>query len=230
MSTSHQLVDVGTQQSLGDRLGAFGIVPVITIRDATDAPSLGEALIAGGLPLAEITFRTDAAERSIEVLNARQPRLLIGAGTVLSIETVRRAVGAGAEFVVAPGFNPTVVDFCLEQGIAVVPGVSSPTDIEMGLARGLDLLKFFPAEASGGLRFLDAIAAPYGDLLFMPTGGISLQNLRTYLASPRVVACGGSWIAPAEVIAAGRFDEIADNARQAVAVVAGLGRPEVDPT
>jgi 2-dehydro-3-deoxyphosphogluconate aldolase/(4S)-4-hydroxy-2-oxoglutarate aldolase len=220
----------GSNRRLADRLGSFGLVPVITIRRADDAAPLGEALAAGGLPLAEITFRTDAAERAIEVLRLRQPGMLIGAGTVLTIETVRRAVGAGAEFVVAPGFNPAVVDHCGQNGIPVIPGVSSPTDIEMGLTRGLDLLKFFPAEACGGLAFLDAIAAPYGDVKFMPTGGINLKNLPTYLGSNRVVACGGSWIAPIDVIAEGRFDEIEDNVRQSVTLVRSLRPPAADPT
>lgn len=230
MPTMGAPVSAGSDLCLADRLGMFGLVPVITIRRADDAAPLGEALVVGGLPLAEITFRTDAAERAIEVLRERQPRMLIGAGTVLSIERVKRALGAGAEFVVAPGFNPAVVDYCGQNGIPVIPGVSSPTDVEMGLTRGLDLLKFFPAEASGGLAFLEAIAAPYGDVQFMPTGGINLKNLPTYLASDRVVACGGSWIAPVDAIAEGRFDEIEDNVRQVVALVSSLRPPEADPT
>jgi 2-dehydro-3-deoxyphosphogluconate aldolase/(4S)-4-hydroxy-2-oxoglutarate aldolase len=230
MATDGRTATDVAERSLAAQLASFGLVPVITIRDAADAPRLGEALLAGGLPIAEITFRTDAAERAIERLRVDHPRLLIGAGTVLSVETVRRAIGVGAEFVVAPGFNATVVDYCLEQGIAIVPGVSSPTDIEAGLERGLGLLKFFPAEACGGIPFLDAIAAPYPGVSFMPTGGISLANLSGYLRSPRVVACGGSWIAPVETISAGRFDEIAGNAREAVFMVSAVYSREVDPT
>jgi 2-dehydro-3-deoxyphosphogluconate aldolase / (4S)-4-hydroxy-2-oxoglutarate aldolase len=197
------------------------VVPVVTIPRADDAGGLGRALVEGGLPLAEITFRTEAAADAIAALRAACPDLLVGAGTVLDVETVDRAVAAGAAFIVAPGFNPAVVDRCLSLGMPVIPGVSTPTEIEMGRARGLQLLKFFPAEASGGIRYLKAVAAPYRGIEFMPTGGVSPANLSGYLALPHVAACGGTWIATADAIAAHRFDEITSAAREAVAIAAG---------
>lgn len=190
------------------RIGELKLVPVVKINRAEDALALGEALVTGGLPVAEITFRTDAAPAAIRTLHERLPALLVGAGTVLNVDNVKAAVAAGAQFIVAPGFNPKVVDYCVEHGIPVVPGVNSPTDIEMGLDRGLDVLKFFPAEASGGLKLLKAMAAPYAGVKFMPTGGINLDNLLTYLAFDRVLACGGTWMAETSLIDAGQFDEI----------------------
>jgi 2-dehydro-3-deoxyphosphogluconate aldolase/(4S)-4-hydroxy-2-oxoglutarate aldolase len=205
-----------------DQISKLKLVPVVKIEAANDALALGEALIAGGLPLAEITFRTDAAARSIRILSDTLPELLVGAGTVLTIEQVRQATAAGARFIVAPGFNPTVVDYCLDQGIPVVPGVNSPTQIEMGLERGLEVLKFFPAEASGGLKFLKAVAAPYGGVSFIPTGGISPGNLLGYLAFERVLACGGSWLAKTNLISAGRFGEITRLTREAVDSISSM--------
>lgn len=202
-----------------EKIGALKLVPVVKIEKASDAVSLGEALMAGGLPVAEITFRTDAAEAAIANLSQHLPDMLIGAGTVLTIEHVKKAVGAGARFMVAPGFNPKVVDYCLENGILIVPGVNSPTQIEQGLERGLHVLKFFPAEASGGLKLLKAMAEPYGGVNFMPTGGIDAVNLREYLAFKRVVACGGSWFVKANSISEGRFDEIARLTREAVNLI-----------
>lgn len=190
------------------RIGELKLVPVVKINRAEDALALGEALVTGGLPVAEITFRTDAAPAAIRTLHERLPALLVGAGTVLNVDNVKAAVAAGAQFMVSPGFNPKVVDYCVEHGIPVVPGVNSPTDIEMGLDRGLDVLKFFPAEASGGLKLLKAMAAPYAGVKFMPTGGINLDNLLTYLAFDRVLACGGTWMAETSLIDAGQFDEI----------------------
>ena len=202
-----------------EKIGALKLVPVVKIEKASDAVSLGEALMAGGLPVAEITFRTDAAEAAIANLSQHLPDMLIGAGTVLTIENVKKAVGAGAKFMVAPGFNPKVVDYCLENGILIVPGVNSPTQIEQGLERGLHVLKFFPAEASGGLKLLKAMAEPYGGVNFMPTGGIDAGNLREYLAFKRVVACGGSWFVKANLISEGRFEEIARLTREAVNLI-----------
>lgn len=210
--------------SLEQQLRALRLVPVITIVDAADAAELGSALVRGGLPIAEITFRTDAAAAAIRALRDGFPDFLVGAGTVLDLPTLDRAIEAGASFVVAPGFNPVIVDRCLELGVPVIPGVSSPTDIEAALGRGLSLLKFFPAEAAGGLDFLKAVSAPYGGVSFMPTGGITRENLPRYLAQPFVAACGGSWIASESAISGGRFDEIAALAAQAVA----LARPYVN--
>lgn len=208
------------------QLRAVGVVPVITIENASAATNLGAALIRGGLPIAEITFRTAAAADAIRALRGEVPELLVGAGTVLDVHTLDRAIAAGAQFVVAPGFNPAVVDRCLERGIPVIPGVSTPTDIETALTRGLDLLKFFPAEAAGGLRFLKAVAAPYRGVSFMPTGGITRESLPRYLSHPFVAACGGSWIATEFALSAGRFDEITATASEAVALAAPFIHPE----
>lgn len=202
-----------------EQISQLKLVPVVKIEQIGDALALGQALVTGGLPLAEITFRTEAAAESIRILSEALPGMLIGAGTVLTIEQVRQAVAAGAKFIVAPGFNPKVVDYCLEQNIPIVPGVNSPTQIEMGLERGLTVLKFFPAEASGGLKLLKAMAAPYSDVSFMPTGGINLQNLSQYLAFKRVVACGGSWLVETSLISTGRFDEITRLTREAVDLI-----------
>jgi len=191
---------------------------VVTIGHAADAAPLGRALIESGLPVAEITFRTPAAADAIAELRAECPDLLVGAGTVLDMKTLDAAIVAGAEFIVTPGFNPTVVDRCLELGMPIVPGASTPTDIEVGLSRGLHLLKFFPAEAGGGLPFLTAVAAPYQSVSFIPTGGINKSNLPLYLAKPFVAACGGSWIATEQDIARRRFQAIATAAREAVQI------------
>ncbi len=203
------------------RIAALRLVPVVKIENSKDAVSLGRALIYGHLPLAEVTYRTTAAEAAIRALTAELPELLVGAGTVLSIDQVRSAVDAGARFIVAPGFNPTVVDYCLENNICVVPGVNNPSQIERALERKLKVVKFFPAEASGGLPFLKAVAAPYGDIQFMPTGGINLQNLLSYLSFPRVIACGASWMVESSLTSAGNFEEIEKRTRAAVAAIAG---------
>jgi 2-dehydro-3-deoxyphosphogluconate aldolase/(4S)-4-hydroxy-2-oxoglutarate aldolase len=201
-----------------DELRRFRVVPVISLPDVHSAAPLGEALAEAGLPVAEIAFRTPAAAEGIAALRDRHPGLLVGAGTVLDRRTVDRALDAGAQFVVAPGFNPDVVDYCLERQIPVVPGVNSPTGVEAGLARGLPLLKFFPAEASGGLRMLDAMAAPYGKAAFMPTGGVTPYNLSDYLSRPQVAACGGTWIATGSLLAEGAYEQIGRNALHAVEV------------
>ena len=202
-----------------ERIGALRLVPVVKIESSKDAVPLGQALLEAGLPIAEITFRTAAAEGAIRALTAELPELLVGAGTVLSVDQIKSASDAGARFMVAPGFNPTVVDYCLKHDICVVPGVNNPSQIERALERRLEVVKFFPAEASGGLPFLKAVAAPYSDILFLPTGGISLQNLMTYLSFPRVIACGGSWMVEADLISAGNFPEIKRRSREAVAAI-----------
>ena len=201
------------------KIATLRLIPVVKIEDSKDAVSLGRALLKGQLPIAEITFRTAAAEGAIRVLTAELPELLVGAGTVLTIEQVKSAVDAGARFIVAPGFNPTVVDYCLEHNICVVPGVNNPSQIERALERHLKVVKFFPAEASGGLPFLKAVAAPYSDILFMPTGGINPQNVMSYLSFPRIIACGGSWMVESGLIAAGNFEEIEERTRDAVAAI-----------
>ena len=198
------------------RLRALRIVPVLVIDDAHDAEPVAQALIHGGLPIAEVTFRTAAAAESLRRIAAELPDLLAGAGTVLSVEQAAQARSAGARFIVAPGFNPAVVDYCLEHDVPVFPGVATPTEIEAALQKGLDTLKFFPAEPLGGLPFLKAVAAPYGGVSFIPTGGINLTNLFEYLAFPRVLACGGSWMAPAEWARAQQFDRIRQETERAV--------------
>ena len=218
--TSVSTAPRGDLQSLEKQLRAVGVVPVVTIRDAQDAAGLGDALLRGGLPIAEITFRTAAAAPAIASLRSSHPELLVGAGTVLDLPTLDQAVDAGANFIVAPGFNPAVVDRCLELRIPIIPGVSTATEIEAASSRGLALLKFFPAEAAGGLAFLKAVAAPYQSVSFMPTGGITPENLPQYLSHPFIAACGGSWIATESAISDGRFDEIAVLASQAVAIAA----------
>ena len=202
---------------------ALKIVPVIVIDDAAGAVLLANALTQGGLPCAEITFRTTNAAEAIARIAGECPEMLVGAGTVLTPQQAVKARQAGARFIVAPGFNPAVVDYCLEHRIPVYPGVCTPTEIEMALGKGLQVLKFFPAEAAGGLAFLKAVAAPYGNVEFMPTGGINLTNLLNYLAFKRVVACGGSWMAPAEWIAGRQFDRIRVETENAVSAARGAG-------
>jgi len=203
-----------------EKIASLRLVPVVKIETGKDAVPLGRALLKGRLPIAEITFRTAAAEGTIRALTAELPELLVGAGTVLTVDQVKSAEAAGARFIVTPGFNPTVVDYCLERNICVVPGVNNPSQIERALERRLKVVKFFPAEASGGLSFLKAVAAPYSDILFMPTGGINLQNLMSYLSFPRVIACGGSWMVSAGLISKGNFGEIEKRTREAVAKIA----------
>ena len=195
------------------------LVPVIVIDDHSGASSLAQALVDGGLPCAEVTFRTKGAREALERISAEFPQILAGAGTVLTPAQAKEARDAGARFVVAPGFSPAVVEYCIEHDIPVFPGIATPSEIEAALMRGLNVLKFFPAEPLGGLSYLKAISAPYGMVEFMPTGGISLQNVGSYLSFPKVVACGGSWIAPSDWIASGQFDRIAAAARSAVEAV-----------
>lgn len=204
-----------------ERLRAVRIVPVITIDDPGDAVPLARALIDGGLPCAEITFRTQRASEALRRITADVPELFAGAGTVLTRDQAKAARDAGAQFIVAPGFGPRMVDYCLEHGIPVYPGIATPTEVETALEKGLTTLKFFPAEPMGGLAYLKAIAAPYVDVSFMPTGGISAANIASYLAFRRVVACGGSWMAPSEWIAAKQFDRIRDESRRAVSAARG---------
>jgi len=190
------------------KIGEIGIVPVVKIENTADAVPLCRALFEGGLPLAEITFRTSAAEESIRSISQECPEVLVGAGTVLSVEQAEKAIGAGAKFIVSPGYNPKVVKYCLDNEVPVVPGCSSPTDIEMALEAGLDVVKFFPAEAFGGLKALKAISAPYGAVKFIPTGGIDETNLIDYLAFNKILACGGSWMVKEDLIRSKNFGEI----------------------
>jgi 2-dehydro-3-deoxyphosphogluconate aldolase/(4S)-4-hydroxy-2-oxoglutarate aldolase len=204
------------------KIGDMGIVPVVKIDNAKDAEPLGRALIEGGLPVAEITFRTEAAQKAIENISFKLPQILVGAGTVLNTDQVKRAVAAGARFIVSPGFNASVVEYCIKNDIPVTPGCSNPTDIEMALAYGLEVVKFFPAEAFGGLNTIKAVSAPYGTLKFIPTGGISEKNIKEYLAFNKILACGGSWMVKDELIKAGKFDEIERLTREAVGIMLGF--------
>ncbi|MEE4603259.1 MAG: bifunctional 4-hydroxy-2-oxoglutarate aldolase/2-dehydro-3-deoxy-phosphogluconate aldolase [Desulfobacteraceae bacterium] len=197
------------------------IIPVVAIHNAKDADPLADALIAGGLPSAEITFRTEAAEAAIKAM-ARRGDITVGAGTVLTVEQAQKAIDAGAGFVVAPGLNPKVVRFCLDNNIPVTPGVATPTDIETAMNLGLEILKFFPAEAFGGLKTLKAMSAPYQAVKFIPTGGLNAQNVVDYLKFPKVAAVGGSWIVKADAIAGGEFDKITQLTREAVEIVKNL--------
>ncbi|MGE5599061.1 MAG: bifunctional 4-hydroxy-2-oxoglutarate aldolase/2-dehydro-3-deoxy-phosphogluconate aldolase [Bacteroidota bacterium] len=208
-------------------LGILGIVPVVAIDDAKDAVALGRALVAGGLPCAEITFRTAAAEESIRRISRELPEMLVGAGTVLTVEQVQRAVAAGAKFIVSPGMDANVVRYCVENNIPVTPGVANPTDIQAALAFGLRVLKFFPAEAMGGLETLKAIAAPFGMVKFIPTGGITGANLLDYLSFPKVHACGGSWMVKTDLIRDGKFEEITRITREAVLTMLGFSLAHV---
>jgi len=199
-----------------EQIGKVGIVPVIKIDDVEKAVPLAKALIAGGIPCAEITFRTAQGEESIRRITAAGLDILVGAGTVLTTEQVDRAVDAGAKFIVSPGFNPKVVAYCVEKGIPITPGCSGPSDIERALEFGLEAVKFFPAEQSGGLDYIKAVAAPYTTMRFMPTGGINAANITKYLAFDKILACGGSWMVSADLIGAGKFDEITRLSKEAV--------------
>ena len=196
-----------------------GIVPVVVLERAEDALPLAECLVKGGLPCAEVTFRTAAAEESIRRMVKAFPELLVGAGTVLTTEQADRAVDAGAQFIVSPGLNPKVTEHVLKKGISMTPGVCTPTEIEAALQFGLDVLKFFPAEAAGGLKMIKALAAPYTGVRFMPTGGIHASNVRDYLAWDRIVACGGSWMVSGKLVKEGRFDEMEKLVREAADIV-----------
>ena len=204
------------------QIGDFGIVPVVVIENAADAVPLCRALLDGGLPVAEITFRTAAAAEAIRAITRELPSILVGAGTVLTIENADRAVEAGAKFIVSPGFSRDVVEFCLDKGVPVTPGCSSPTDIGMAVGCGLEVVKFFPAESVGGIKTLKAIAAPYGMVKFIPTGGIDAANLNEYLSFNKVLACGGSWMVKADLISAGNFAEITRLTREAIATMLGF--------
>jgi len=200
------------------RIRLTGIIPVIKLDDADKALPLAHALCEGGLPCAEITFRTAQAEEAIRRITSALPNMLVGAGTVLTTEQADRAAGAGARFAVAPGFNPRVAEHCLKKGFPFYPGCSGPTDIELALEMGFSTVKFFPAELLGGVRMLRALSAPYTEVSFIPTGGINESNVGEYLAFDRVVACGGSWMAEPSLIASGNFEEIKRLAARAVQI------------
>ena len=201
------------------KLNKIGIVPVVVLDRVEDALPLAEALMKGGLPCAEVTFRTAAAEEAIRQIAKAYPDMLVGAGTVLTTEQADRAIDAGAKFIVSPGFNPKVTSYVLSKGVPMSPGVCAPTEIEAAMELGLDVVKFFPAEPAGGLPMIKALAAPYVGLKFMPTGGINASNVRDYLKYDRIVACGGSWMVKGDLVKAGKFDEIEKMVREAAEIV-----------
>jgi 2-dehydro-3-deoxyphosphogluconate aldolase/(4S)-4-hydroxy-2-oxoglutarate aldolase len=203
-----------------DRLQEIGIVPVVALPDAALALPLAEALLEGGLACVEVTFRTEAAAVALSLIRQRFPGLLLGAGTVLTTRQADLAIDAGAQFVVAPGTSPAVVDHVLERGVPMIPGIATPTDIEVALAREIELVKFFPAEQFGGIATIKAFAGPYPRVRYIPTGGISTVNLGAYLALPQVVACGGTWMVKSELLAARDFAAVTRLAREAVVIVA----------
>lgn len=200
----------------------YAVVPVVVLNDVKDAVPLADALVKGGLPCAEVTFRTEAAEESIRLMSEKYPDMLVGAGTVLTIDQVNRAVGAGAKFIVSPGFDPEIVDYCLEKEIPVFPGCVTPSEVAQAVKRGLKTVKFFPAEQAGGLPMLKAMAAPYNMLKFMPTGGISAKNLKDYLSFDKIICCGGSWMVKGDMIKNGEFDKIAEMTKEAVELAASV--------
>ena len=189
-------------------LSQIGIVPVIAIDRAQDGPALARALLAGGIPVAEITFRTAAGEEAIRKITAEVPEMLVGAGTVLNVSQAQRAKDAGAKFIVSPGLDIETVQFCRDNSLPVFPGCATPTEMQAALNLGLTYLKFFPAEQAGGLAYLKAVSAAYPALRFMPTGGIGPKNLREYLSFGKIFACGGSWMCPKDLISAGAWDKI----------------------
>ncbi|WP_305815034.1 bifunctional 4-hydroxy-2-oxoglutarate aldolase/2-dehydro-3-deoxy-phosphogluconate aldolase [Photobacterium leiognathi] len=205
--------------NLNEQLQALKVIPVIAIDNAQDIIPLGKVLAENGLPAAEITFRSEAAVEAIRLLREAQPDMLIGVGTVLNKEQALAAKEAGATFIVSPGFNPNTVKACQEIGIDIIPGINNPSTIEAALEMGLTTLKFFPAEASGGVNMVKALLAPYTNVRLMPTGGINPANIKDYLAVPRVLACGGSWMVDKKLIEAGQWDELAKLTRKAVALV-----------
>lgn len=202
-----------------EKLGQYGIVPVVVLNDSKDAEPLADALCEGGLACAEVTFRTEAAAESIKIMSEKHPEMLVGAGTVLTIEQVDEAVAAGAKFIVSPGLNPEVVKYCLDKNIAITPGVVTPSEMEQAIELGLNIVKFFPAEPSGGLSMIKAVSAPYTMLKFMPTGGINPGNVKEYLKSDKIFACGGSWMVKGDLVNAGDFDKIKELTKEAADIV-----------
>lgn len=204
------------------KLSAIGIVPVIKIDDVSKAVPLAKALVAGGIPCAEVTFRTDEAEEAIRQMAKEVPEMIVGAGTILTTEQADRAVAAGAKFLVSPGLNPKVVKHCLDKGYLITPGTSNPSDVEVAIELGLDVVKFFPAEAAGGLNMIKSMAAPYTKMKFMPTGGINAGNLNNYLSFNKIICCGGSWMVKDDLIKAGEFDKITELCKEAVSTMLGF--------
>lgn len=207
-----------------EKVEKTGIIPVVVLNDVKDASPLAKALCEGGLPCAEVTFRTEAAEESIRIMAEEYPDMFVGAGTVLTTGQVDRAVKAGAKFIVCPGFDPEVVDYCIGKDIPIFPGCVTPSEVAQAVKRGLKVVKFFPAEQFGGMSTIKALAAPYVGMRFMPTGGINAKNLESYLKSDKILACGGSWMVKGDLIKAGKFEEIKALTEEAVKLVHEIRR------
>lgn len=221
MSLGHRKGE-SMMKTLEERFYDYAVVPVVVLNNADDAVPLADALIKGGLPCAEVTFRTDAAEESIRRICESFPDMLVGAGTVLTTEQVERAHKAGAKFIVSPGFDPEIIDYCISIGLPVLPGCITPSEIAQAVKRGLKVVKFFPAEQSGGVAMIKAMAAPYSMVKFMPTGGISTKNLADYLSCDKILCCGGSWMVKEDLIRSGSFDKITDMTREATALAKSI--------
>ncbi len=209
-------------KTIAEQFYEYGVVPVVVLEEAKDALPLAKALVEGGLPCAEVTFRTEAAEESIRLMSEKYPEMLVGAGTVLTTEQVDRAAAAGAKFIVSPGFDPEIVDYCLEKKIPVFPGCITPSEVAQAVKRGLQVVKFFPAEQAGGVAMIKAMAAPYTMVKFMPTGGISAKNLKDYLSFGKILCCGGSWMVKGDMIRNGEFDKIRELTKEAVELAASI--------
>ena len=208
--------------TINEQISNIGIVPVVVINNADNAVGLARALVSGGLPTAEVTYRTEAAEEAIKRISREVPEILVGAGTITSVEMAKSAVNAGAKYLVSPGLNPKVVQWCTENNVPIFPGVTCPSQIEQAMELGLNTVKFFPAEAAGGIPMLKSFASPYGKMKFMPTGGVSEKNVTEYLGLKNVIACGGSWICPSKLIDNGEYDKIAELCKIAVAKMHGF--------
>ena len=202
-------------------IGKFKVLPIVAIKNAIDAIPLADALKAGGLPLVEVTFRTEAAEDSIRAISTRGD-IQVGAGTIITVGQAKKAIDAGAKFIVSPGLDADVVKFCMNAGVPITPGICTPSEVMASMKLGLSTLKFFPAEAYGGLKTLKAISAPLGTIKFIPTGGVNTKNLAEYLSFPKVLACGGTWLATSEMIEQQRFDKITEFCKEAAAIAVSI--------
>lgn len=208
--------------TIKEKIAEFGVVPVVVLEDVKDAKPLADALVKGGLPCAEVTFRTDAAEESIRIMTKEYPDMLVGAGTVLTIDQVNKAVNAGAKFIVSPGFDAEIVDYCMKKEIPVFPGCITPSEVAQAVKRGLDMVKFFPAGQFGGVEAIKALAAPYTTIKFMPTGGVNARNLKEYLSCDKIVCCGGSWMVKGDLVKAGDFEKIRGLTAEAAELVKSI--------
>ena len=208
--------------TVAEQIHKLAIVPVVVLDDKKDALPLAKALCEGGLPCAEVTFRTKAAKDAIRIMTTEYPDMVVGAGTVLTTGQVDEAVEAGAKFIVSPGFDPEIVDYCLEKGITVLPGCATPSEVAKAVKRGLEVVKFFPAEQAGGLPMIKAMAAPYTMVKFMPTGGINPENVKDYLAFNKIFACGGSWMVKNTLVQNQEFDKICELSKEAVTIAKSI--------